>query len=401
MMAEVYELNAWKHQLQQGDKGPKRNLTNLILHLRNLDGLGKQLRFNEMTQQAEWQGKPIEDPDFIDIRLLIERAGFQPTERDVRPAVDRVARENSYNPVGEYITGLTWDGTARLDRWMIKLMGAPDTAFVRCISPKVLISAVARAMEPGCQVDTVLVLEGEQGIKKSSAIAALFGRDFTRESVSLFGNQQKMVMNLMGAWVVELAEFMAVLGNQNAKGMITMRYDTIVLPYAKAASTHPRRSVMFATINPGATGYLEDATGNRRFWPVPVAKIDIDGIKERRDQLWAEALHRYRDGERWWLEGDENRLAGDEQDERGDEDAWTEPLRKKIDEEQARRGTPFNFITVDEAMTLLGIPHERKDKKAQMRAATAIKEVGFERKKLRPEAPPGGVKGKPKWAWVR
>jgi predicted P-loop ATPase len=401
MMAELYELNAWKHQLQQGDRGPKKNLTNLMLHLRNLDGLGNQLRFNEMTHQAEWRGRVLEDPDYIDIRLLIERAGFQPTERDVRPGVDRVARENTYNPVSEYLTTLTWDGTPRLDRWMIKLMGAPDTPFVRCISPKVLISAVARALEPGCQVDTVLVLEGEQGIKKSSAIAALFGRDFTRESVSLFGNQQKMVMNMMGAWVVELAEFMAVLGNQNAKGMITMRYDTIVLPYAKAASTHPRRSVMFATINPGTTGYLEDATGNRRFWPVQVEKIDIDKIRDRRDQLWAEALHRYRAGDRWWLEDDENGLATIEQDERGEEDAWTEPLRRKLEEEEARKGRVISFITADEAMTLLGVPHERKDKKNQMRATTAIKEVGFKRQKLRPEAPPGGVKGKPRWCWTR
>ena len=401
MAAEVFELNAWKHQLQQGDKGPKRNLTNLMLHLRHLDGLGGQLRFNEMTHQAEWRGKVLEDPDYIDIRLLIERAGFQPTERDVRPGVDRIAREHSYNPVAEYLTSLTWDGVGRLERWMIKLMGAPDTDFVRCISPKVLISAVARALDPGCQVDTVLVLEGDQGIKKSTAISVLFGRDFTRESVSLFGNQQKMVMSLMGAWVVELAEFMAVLGNQNAKGMITMRYDTVVLPYAKAASTHPRRSVMFATINPGSTGYLEDATGNRRFWPVPVEKIDIEGIRDRRDQLWAEALHRYRANERWWLEGEENKLAGNEQDERGEEDAWTEPLRKALVNEQQRRGGEISVITADEAMSLLGIPHERKDKRAQMRAATAIKEVGFERKKVRPDAPPGGVKGKPKWSWVR
>lgn len=402
MAAEVYELNAWRQQLQQGDKGPKRNLTNLILHIRNLDGLGKALRFNEMTHQAEWQGRVIEDPDFIDIRLLIERAGFQPTERDVRPAVDRVSRENSYNPVAEYLTGLSWDGNARLERWLVKLLGAPDSPFVRTIGPKVLIAAVARALDPGCQVDTVLVLEGEQGIKKSSAISTLFGREFYRDSVSLFGNQQKMVMNMMGAWVVELAEFTAVLGNQNAKGMITMRYDTVVLPYAKASSTHPRRSVMFATFNPDeATGYLEDKTGNRRFWPVAVSKCDIDGIRDRRDQLWAEALHRYRAGERWWLEGDENVLATEEQDARGDEDAWTEPLRNKIIEAEARSNWPITTITADEAMTLLGIPHERKDKRAQMRAATAIREVGFERKKIRPDAPPGGTKGKPKWAWVR
>lgn len=403
MPAEVFELNAWKHQLQQGDKGPKRNLTNLILHLRNLDGLGRALRFNEMTQQAEWNGKPLEDPDFIDIRLLIERAGFQPAERDVRPAADRVARENTYNPVVDYLTGLTWDGTARLDRWMVKLLGAPDTPFVRTISPKVLISAVARALQPGSQVDTILVLEGEQGIRKSSAIAALFGRDYTRESVSLFDSHQRMVMNMMGAWVVELAEFVAIARTHHAsvKGLISMRQDTVVLPYAKSASTHPWRCIFFGTVNPEGSGYLTDNTGNRRYWPVAVTKIDLDGIAEKRDQLWAEALHLFRAGERWWLEGDENVDAADQQVDREEEDAWVEPLRKKIDEQAGKSGFPIDMITTDEALSLLGIPHERKDRKAQMRAGAALGDLGYRRDKQRAAAPPGGKKGKPRWVWIR
>lgn len=404
MMDNVFELNAWKHQLQQGDKGPKRNLTNLILHLRNLDGLGKMLRFNEMTQLAEWQGRPLEDPDFIDIRLLIERAGFQPAERDVRPAVDRVARETPYNPVANYLTGLTWDGTVRLDRWMVRLLGAPDTAFVRTISPKVLISAVARALQPGCQVDTMLILEGEQGIRKSSAIAALFGRDVTRESVSLFDSHQRMVMNMMGAWVVELAEFVAIARSHNAsvKGLISMRQDTVVLPYAKSASTHPRRCVFFGTINPESAGYLTDNTGNRRYWPVAVTRIDLDGIAQRRDQLWAEALRLFRAGERWWLEGEETGHAAEQQVDREEQDPWVEPLSKKLEEESARRnGGVVSIITTDEALSLLGIPHERKDKKAQMRAATALGDLGFSRVKLRPDGPPGRSKGKPKWVWKR
>lgn len=403
MMAEVYELNAWKQQLQMGDRGPKRNLTNLILHLRNLDGLGKALRFNELTQQTEWNAKTLEDPDYIDIRLLIERVGFQPTDRDVRPAVDRVARENRFNPVVEYLTGLQWDGTPRLDRWMHKLLGAPDTPFVRTISAKVLISAVARALEPGCQVDTVLVLEGEQGIRKSSAIAALFGRDYTRESVSLFDSHQRMVMNMMGAWVIELAEFVAIARSHHngVKGLISMRHDTVVLPYAKSSVTLPRRCIMIASVNPEGDGYLTDNTGNRRYWPVQVTKVDLEGITARRDQIWAEALHRYRERERWWLEGDENNIAGAEQDDRGETEAWTEPLGKKIDEESARRGNPILWITNDEAMTLLGIPHERKDKKAQMRIGNALKELGFTRDKQRPDAPPGERKGKPKSGWKR
>jgi predicted P-loop ATPase len=381
----VIPLNAWKAQLQKGDNGQvKRNLTNLIFHLRNLPGLGKELRFNELSYQPEWRGRPIEDVDLVDIRLLLEREGFPPPDKDVGAAVNRVARENSYNPIGDYLDGLVWDGRPRIERWMIQLLGAPDTPFVRSVSPKVMISAVARALDPGCKVDTVLVIEGEQGIKKSSAIAALFGEEYTAESVSLFDQHNKMVMSMMGAWVVELAEFVAIARSHHAsvKGLISMRKDKVVLPYAKMASTHPRRCVFFGTVNPEATGYLTDSTGNRRYWPVSVTTVDMEGIKRSRDQLWAEAVHRYRAGERWWLEPEEEDAARTAQTEREEEDAWAEPLRKKIQSEGAN-GRSLTEMTTDEALTLLGIPHERKDKRAQMRGAAALKAIGYERVEVR------------------
>ena len=398
MMANVVDLNAWRHNLQMGDKGPKRNLTNTIAHLRGLGELGKHLQFNEMTQQPEWRGRPIEDPDIVDIRLIIERSNYQPQDRDIRPAIDRVCRENKYNPVVDYLNSLAWDGTKRLERWMQKLLGAPDTPFTRLVGPKVLISACARAIEPGCKVDTIMVLEGEQGLKKSSAIAALFGEEYTAESVSLFDQHNKMVMQMMGAWCVELAEFVAVVRKEQGgvKGLISMRSDRVVLPYAKMASTHPRRCIFFGTINPDSMGYLTDNTGNRRYWPVSVTQIDMDGIREKRDQLWAEAMDLYRNGARWWLEGDENGVAAGEQDERQEEDAWGPPLERNIQKEESDRNRRITEITSDEALSLLGIPHERKDKRAQMRIASALTQIGFVR---RTQRPPNG--GKPRKIWVR
>lgn len=371
MAGNVIPLNAWKGQLDLGDRGVKRNLTNLILHVRNCEGLGKQIRFNEMTQQVEWHGKPIEDHHVIDIRLIIERNGFQPVDRDVRPAIDRVARENAYNPVADYLNALAWDGKPRCDEWMIRLMGAQDNSFVRLVSAKSLISAVARALDPGCQVDTVLVLEGEQGIKKSSAIAALFGPEYTRESVSLFDSHQRMVMNMMGAWCVELAEFVAVARNHHAsvKGMISMRRDTVVLPYAKSASTHPRRCIFFGTINPEVDGYLTDATGNRRYWPVTATHIDLDGIKANRDQIWAEAVHRYLAGERWWLEGDEASLAMIESADRETSDIWEDALAEKI--------YGINEITVLKALQLIGVASDRMGKNEKNRMANVLRALGF------------------------
>lgn len=185
------------------------------------------------------------------------------------------------------------------------------------------------------------------------------------------------------------------------KGLITMRHDTVVLPYAKSAVTLPRRCIMLATVNPESGGYLTDSTGNRRYWPVEATKIDLDGILAKRDQLWAEAMHRYRAGERWWLDGDENKSATVEQEDRGQQDPWVEPLRKKLDERAADSGTAISHMTADEALTLLGVPHERKDKRAEMRVTAALSDLDFVRKKVRPESGPGQSKGKPRWMWVR
>lgn len=383
----------WRDRVQRGRDGPKKTLTNLMLHLRGIDKLGRNLKFNELTNQVEWKDRPIEESDLIDIRLIIEAEGFLPNDKDIRGAVDRVARETPYNPIADYLKSLKWDGKARLEGWMVRLLGAVDSGFVRSVSPKVLIGAVARALDPGCQVDTVLVLEGEQGIKKSRAIAALFGADYTAESVSLFDQHNKMVMAMMGAWVVELAEFVAIARSHHAsvKGLISMRRDRVVLPYARLASNHPRRCVFFGTINPEASGYLTDTTGNRRYWPVSVTTIDLEGIALRRDQLWAEAMHRYQAGERWWLEQDEEAEATSEQSEREEEDAWVEPLGNRI------RSDNLTSLTTDEALSLLGFMHERKDRKAQMRAAAALKYLGYIKQRVRD--PGDGMK--PKWIWMR
>lgn len=389
MMAEVYELNAWKHQLQQGDRGPKRNLTNLMLHLRNITGLKGQIRYNSFCDVVEFQGKPLVDTDLIDIRLILEREGFQPTDKDVRPAVERVAAENEYCPITNYLDSISWDGIPRLDRWMIKLLGAPDNAFTRAVGPKFLIAAVARAREPGCKVDTILVLEGAQGLKKSSSIAALFGEEYSIESTSLFDQHNKMVMQLTGAWAVELSEFVAIARKDQSqvKGLISMRSDRVVLSYAKRATSHPRRFVFVATINPDEGGYLTDNTGNRRYWPVQVTKVDLENIRAKRDQLWAEAQHRYAAGERWWLEGDETALAETETEGREQADVWQSILEEKL------RGV--SSITPAKAMSELGIPYERMGRGEQMRIAKALKNLGFL------SETPKDARGKTYRIWVR
>ncbi|MDE2434714.1 MAG: hypothetical protein KGM49_00505 [Sphingomonadales bacterium] len=378
-MADAIPLNAWKGRLASSKQGYKKSITNLMLFLKNLPDLGPAIRWNELAQRTEWNGAALEDHHLIDMRLILERNEFDPSVADMLGAVNRHARENAYHPVRDYLRALKWDGTPRLDHWMHATLGAPDTPFVRAVGRKTLIAAVARAFKPGCKVDTVLVLEGPQGIRKSTAIAALFGPEVTAESVNLFDQHNKMVMAMMGAWCVELAEFIAITrrDENTVKGMLSMRNDRVVLPYAKMASEHPRQCVFFGTINPGEAGYLTDSTGNRRYWPVEVTKADVELIETRRDQIWAEAFRAFMADEPWWLTDAEESLAAREVSRREEIDVWDEILAAKMAKQEADDYAPIGSLTIGAALQMIGVPNERMDRKARDRAASALRRLGF------------------------
>lgn len=376
MMSEnIIPLNAWHGQLQSSRQGYKKNMTNLMLFLKNVRELGNTIKWNELAQRIEWNGLPLTDSDMVDIRLILEAHQFEPRVEDLLPAVTRHARENGFHPVRDYLRSLKWDGTKRLDHWLQQCLGASDNPYTRAVGRRILIAAVARAFKPGCKVDTVLVIEGPQGLKKSTAIAALFGEDYTAESVNLFDQHNKMVMSMMGAWCVELAEFVAIQRrDQNTvKGMLSMRSDRVVLPYAKMASDHPRQCIFFGTINPEDFGYLTDRTGNRRYWFVGANAIDLDLIKDRRDQIWAEAYKAFQAGERWWLEGDEEGLAAEQADAREESDPWEEVLAAKL----AENG--IVTTTVTGALEAIGVPRERMGKAEQNRIGRVLRNLGFTR----------------------
>ena len=378
MMPNVIDLGAWKGALQKNGKGGhKKNVTNLLMYLQNLREFGASIRWNELAQRPEWKGEQVTDSDLISMRLILEAHDFEPPVSDLLPTVIRHARDNAYHPVRDYLQGLKWDGIKRLDYWLQQCLGAPDTPFNRLVGRRTMIAAVARAFQPGCKVDTVLVLEGPQGIKKSTAIATLFGEDWTAESVNLFDQHNKMVMAMMGAWCVELAEFIAIQKrDQNTvKGMLSMRSDRVVLPYAKMASDHPRQCVFFGTINPGETGYLTDTTGNRRYWPVEVTQADLALIQERRDHLWAEALTAFRNGERWWLEEDEQVLASAEVERREEGDVWDEVFELKLAEVES--------TTVAAALHAIGMDYARMTKNDRNRAAECLRRIGFESRAIK------------------
>ena len=297
-------------------------------------------------------------------------------------AIQTVAREKLVHPVRDYLNALKWDGTPRLDMWLTRYLGVEDTLYARAVGSRFLISAVARVFEPGCQVDHMLILEGPQGIQKSSALRALAGSWFA-DRISRLGSKDSS-MEVAGVWLIEMAELDALTKATNSaiKSFVTRRHDRYRPPYGKHVIDQPRQCVFTGSINPTG-GYLKDPTGARRFWPVVCGVIDQAGLVHDRDQLWAETLVRFRAGATWWLETpDLEALASAEQELQFQVDPWAETVGDWLIERAD--------VSISEVLTgALGIPAASQSHSAEIRVAVILKSNGF--KQYRP-----GKKGQPR-----
>jgi predicted P-loop ATPase len=335
----------WTSDLKLDDGGGVRPiLINLILFLRHHPAWKGVLAFDEfhlrviIRKRPPWGDEPPDAP-LVDhhetlIRTWFEGEDIIAAQDKIGRAVQAAARYNRLHPVKDYLNGLTWDGTPRIDKWLIDYLGAPDTPYTRAIGPRSLISAVARIYKPGCKVDTMPVLEGPQGRKKSMALCMLSEPWFTDQLSALTAKDAKLEM--AGVWLIEVAEMEAInratVGT--SKCFLSSPSDRFRPPYGKHVIVVPRQSILVGTVNPETVsgelvGYLKDPTGSRRIWPFSCGVLDIDALVRDRDQLWAEAIVRFNAGEPWWLETPElEALANAEQALRFKADAWEAPVKE-------------------------------------------------------------------------
>lgn len=261
------------------------------------------------------------------------------------------AHDRPFHPVRDYLNGLRWDGTPRLDFWLRDHLGVEDSDYTRACARKTLCAAVARVMNPGCKFDHVLVLEGAQKIGKSTTIKILAGKwgaDF-----SIDPHNKDTIQLMQGRWLIELAELeVARRTDRDAlKAFITRTKDEARLAYGRTVGEFDRQSIFIASKNPNADGtYLEDDTGNRRWWPVMCkpagGRVDFQALKDARDQLWAEAVYRFRQGEALYMDKEELESAADvNADLRHGEHAWTERIAGWIDELNKNPATQTDFLT--------------------------------------------------------
>ena len=313
------------------------------------------------------------------------------TEYRMNVSKDRVAQVaaaiadwNAFDPVRDTLDNLVWDGISRLDTWLIGCIGAEDSAYIRAIARKWLLSAVARTYEPGCQADSTLVLEGPQGIGKSSALRVLvLAPDWLAEHLPDLSNKDAM-LTLGGPVILEFSE-LAALYRSNAvaiKSFLTRRIDRFRVPYGTLPIDKPRRCVFAATTNEAE--YLRDETGNRRFWPVECGHIDLKLLAAVREQLWAEAVHAYKAGEQWYvtdpaIEAEAIRR----QRERQQDDPWLEIVQAYVGRKAASLGPTSVRIRIDELFDELGIERGRRNQAARRRLADCLRQLGVERRTVR------------------
>lgn len=322
-----------------------------------------------------------------------------------------LAESYRVNPLRHHLRSFRWDGIKRLDSWLIDYLGVKDTPYTRAVGRKWLISAVARGMDPGCQADHMLILEGKQGIGKSQALRVLGGQFYTEYSRGITGGgtqHKDMVAVIIGKLIVEMSELATIkrADIENLKATLTTTVDDARLSYERDAKSYPRTCVFAGTTNEVGQAYIADISGARRFWPVIAGEVQpprIDLLKVNRDMLWAEAVEAYESGEDWHSVPVHE--AAQEQEARQLTievmDPWYARIRQSLTDtdtyanqcfyvrDEYVKGAPSgHFIVRAGSMhtilgLLIGVDGERQSPQDTVRIRNILRALGF--KKVRPE----------------
>lgn len=347
----------WKAELEYTKSGKLLcNIANIILILENDPALAGHIVHDLFTgMDSAKDGLPWNknanqwtDTDDANLRVWLEKHYDITGKEKIADALTAVLTRHSYHPIRDYLNGLTWDGVPRLDRIIIDYMGAEDSELNRAMSRKHFVAAVARVFNPGCKYDYCLIMSGAEGIGKSTLLRVMGGKWFNDSITTLDGKEG--MEQLRRAWVVELGELSSIKRSdvEQVKAHLSKQVDIYRAAYARRVLEHPRQCVFCGTTNEAL--FLKGDTGNRRFWVIPVVaelrkyKDWSEAIRRDRDQLWAEAVHYYKQGEPLYLSEELEAQAKQRQQDFNDDN--DDPIVAMLDKYLSTL-LPVNWDTMD------------------------------------------------------
>lgn len=335
----------WARKLTLDSSGNiEITISNFILIMQNDPNLKGKIALNEFAMRiirrgsTPWNKTRHEDDFWTDrddsgIREYIERIYKLYNRGKMDDAILNVGQLNAFHPVREYIETLEWDGKKRLETLFHTFLGAEDSDINRTVTRKSFTAGVARVMKPGIKFDYMTVLYGPQGVGKSAILKTMAGDWFSDSLTKVEGKEAYEA--LQGVWIVEMGELAATkrAENESIKQFISKQHDRFRVAYGKHTEDFPRQCVFFGTSNDET--FLKDTTGNRRFWPITVAKVKPERhwsslTQEEIDQIWAEAKYYYEQGENLFLDDADEAVMKEIQASHTEENPWEALIREYL-----------------------------------------------------------------------
>lgn len=381
--------DTWKLLSKVGDVHPKPEKTqsNVILILANDPRMKGRLRHNQLRDAIELDGTPIRDNDYTGIGVFVQdNYGISLPERALVKAVQWVGRleGNSYHPIQGWLRAIRWDGKKRIHKLLTHYFGAVPTEHPRfndlaeSVSVRWMVGCIARAMDPGCKMDTVLVLQGKEGTFKSTAFEVLCGPEwFNRTSIPDVRTKDAMVQ-LKGSWFLEIQEVERWTKSRDPEAVtafLTTANDQFRAFYGAESEPNPRMVIFVGTTN--KPRFLTPER-NRRFWPFAISMTNLADLRADRTQLWAEAMVRYLDGTQWHLtngEGEEETWMDESLALFRAEDPWLGAISNWLSERKSDQPAEFALSVV---LSGIGVRAEGMDDRADHRAGMVLRSLGYE-----------------------
>lgn len=371
------------------------SLANILVFLRHHPEYNGLFRFDKFSRRTlvyncpHWEDeekfvvRKISDTDYNYLEEKFERLGLAPSPNKIIAAIDMVARENWIHPILDYFEKIKWDGQSRLCSWLRLRLDAKEQSpeWLSAVGTMFFISAVARQYQPGCKAENMMVLEGPQGMGKSTALAVIANLPTGRHHEDIYFcdtltfsqiQEKDAVLKLQGKLIVEFAE-LAKLGSremEEIKAWMSSSVDEIRKPFGRESDPFPRQFIFAGTTNEHA--WMRDSTGGRRFWPVKCGlHFDIPGLKDDIEQLWAEAVHLYKNGARWWIEKNDPlwETAKFEQSIRFMGDVWAEPVLRLANQRKV--------IKIHELLKDMGLDTYKQTKRESDRVSSILESNGW------------------------